>query len=267
MSIGPPERLPLPGGSFIVESGDGRVIATSDRSVGSQFPYAGCWILHADRPTQPIRVDSGADIGDVAISPDGRWVVTTTFQVGAAKLWDARDGRLVKQLADWGSAYPRFSPDGRWLATSLDAARVFTVETWEAGPWLGTGTGAFFTPDSQLVVLPAANGLRLFDLARQRDIATLEDPNLDSIWQALDTPDGTKLITVNMVKGMHVWDLRLIRQQLRERGLDWESPPLADAAPTRQLAEPVKVEIQLGHDAKAPSPNKRAAKPPAATGS
>ena len=52
----------------------------------------------------------------------------------------------------------------------------------------------------------------------------LEDPNLDSTDQAVFTPDGTRLIAVNSVKGIHVWDLRLIRRQLKELGLDWDWP-------------------------------------------
>jgi hypothetical protein len=112
------------------------------------------------------------------------------------------------------------------------------------------------------MVIPSSNGLRLLDIASHRDVATLEDPNLDSIWQALVTPDGTKLIAVNMVKGMHVWDLRLIRRQLKDLGLDWdwpEFPPTANSS--RQDDEQVKVEIRFGDKWASEAPDKSQAKP------
>jgi serine/threonine protein kinase/WD40 repeat protein len=244
LSIGPPESLPLPGGSDLAQSRDGRVIATCDRSVSVQERFAGGWILRVDRPTETIRLDAGADISFIAVSPDGRWIVTATFGPGSAKIWDARDGRLVKKLANWGLAFPRFSPDGRWLATSLDGGRLFAVGTWEPGTRVGSG--AVFTPDSKLTAVPTANGIRLMDTANGREVAVLEDPSRDSIDHALFTPDGTKLITVNFTKGIHVWDLRLIRRELQDLGLDWDWPEFPPASDVPRVTEPVKVEIRMG---------------------
>ena len=107
--VGPPDRL-LPRASHIGQSQDpdGRVIVACNRAVGQWQAFAGGWVLHADRPGEPpIRLDAGADIIWIAVSPDGRWVVTVTHYHGLAKVWDARDGRLVKQLADvWGRLSP-----------------------------------------------------------------------------------------------------------------------------------------------------------------
>lgn len=97
--VGPPEPLPLP--------------VTCSRGVGQEEPHAGGWILHADRPDQPIHLDPGADIGWVVVSPDGRWVITAVHALGLAKIWDAEDGRWIGQLVESGAGYPRFSPDGR----------------------------------------------------------------------------------------------------------------------------------------------------------
>jgi len=227
MVIGPPEPLPLPFGHDLSQSHDGRVIVTCERSVGGQQAYAGGWILRADRPKQPLRLDAGTDIWSIAVSPDGLWVVTFTFG-GLTKVWDAHDGRLVKQLTDPMNYPPRVSPDGRWLGTTQDG-RLIAVETWEPGPRVGTG--AVFAPDrdSKLLAVPTLNGIRLVDQATGREVAMLEDPNLDSTDQVVFTPDGTRLIALNSVKGIHVWDLRLIRRQLKELGLDWDWPEFAPA--------------------------------------
>src|SRR5262249_51824770 len=59
---GPPERLPLPRSNCVSQSRDGRVIVTCCRTTGAYQANAGGWILHTDRPGQPIRLDAGADI-------------------------------------------------------------------------------------------------------------------------------------------------------------------------------------------------------------
>jgi WD40 repeat protein len=116
----------------------------------------------------------------------------------------------------------------------------------------GPGTGAVFAPDSKLTAIPTSTGLRLLDTASGREIATLEDPNLDSINQVLFAPDGTQLITINVDKGIHVWDLRLIRRELKELGLDWHWPEFPPATAARPLVQPVSVEIR-GVDEESPN--------------
>src|SRR6185295_11963703 len=102
----------------------------------------------------------------IAVSPDGQWVVTVRH-MGQTKIWNARDGRFDRQLAESGAGYPRFSPDGRWLSTSLDGGRLFAVGTWEPGPRVG-GAGVF-APDSKLMAVPTAAGIiRLVDPATGR---------------------------------------------------------------------------------------------------
>jgi WD40 repeat protein len=240
--VGPPERLPLPHGSDLDQSRDGKVIVSCDRAVGAHHACAGGWILHADRPKQPIRLDAGADIYAIAVSPDGRWVVTMDYG-SLAEVWDARDGRLVKQLADRVSDYPRFSPDGRWLATTRLDGRLLAVESWEPGPTVGAG--AVFAPDrdSKLMAVPTTNGIRLVDQATGREVAMLEDPNLDGTDHAVFTPDGTKLIAVNRMKGISVWDLRLIRRQLKDLGLDWDWPEFPAAAKADVPPEPLTIQL------------------------
>jgi serine/threonine protein kinase/WD40 repeat protein len=244
VTIGPPELLPLPNGEGLDQSRDGRVTVTCDRAVATQLPYAGGWILRSDRLTQPIHLDSGADVGQIAVSPDGRWVATSTHMLGFAKIWDARDGRLVKEIAKWGATFPCFSPDGRWLSTTLDGGRLFAVESWKPGPRLGGR--AVMSPDSKLAAIATAGGLRLLESATSREIAVLEEPDLVAIDQALFTADGTRLITLNYLKGIHVWDLRLVRRELKELGLDWDWPEFPSAPAPRGDAEPLKVEIRLG---------------------
>ena len=61
------------------------------------------------------------------------------------------------------------------------------------------------------------------------------------------TPDGTKLIGLSI--GVRVWDLRLIRRQLAEMGLDWDAPSYLPADRVTTNAQLLKVEVSLGDPA------------------
>ena len=233
LQIGPPEFLPLPNGSALDQSRDGTVIVTCDRAVGSQQRHAGGWILHTDQPGPPLRLDPGADTYYIAVSPDGRWVFTVNHIDGGAKIWDARDGRMVRQFASGGigsftCGSSCFSPDSRWLRSGGDGNRLLAVGTWEPGPQVVSGFPTF-APDSRLMAVATSTGIQLFDSTTNRKVAMLEDPNLDLTIQALFVPDGTKLLAVTKARGIHVWDLRLIRQRLKELSLDWDWPDFPPA--------------------------------------
>jgi serine/threonine protein kinase/WD40 repeat protein len=246
-SIGPPQSLPLPYSDDLAQSRDGRVTVSCCRAVGSTEPFAGGWILHADRPSQPIRLDAGSDIGGVAISPDGRWVVTMTHAVGLAKLWDARDGRLVKQLAPWGVYYAWFTPDGEWLGTNWDGHRLYRVPTWEPGPQ-ARGSGVF-APRGNLTTLGTSTSVvPLLDLNTGRECARLEDPHGGVVWPSCFTPDGTRLIILSQdpVRDIRVWDLRRLRQGLGELHLDWGGPDLPPAVPAPATRQRPSVAVDLG---------------------
>jgi tetratricopeptide (TPR) repeat protein len=59
------------------------------------------------------------------------------------------------------------------------------------------------------------------------------------------SPDGTQLIvTTNTSHCVHVWDLRLIRERLREMHLDWDLPPYPPAS--REKPPPLQLTIDLG---------------------
>jgi hypothetical protein len=242
--LGPAEPLPLPNGNDLDQSHDGKVIVTCDRTVNIQQPHAGGWILRADRPQEPLRLDAGADIGWIAVSPDGRWVVTGTHNQGAVKVWNASDGQLVKTLAEWGADYgSHFSPDGRWLTTGLDGGRLYAVETWLPGPKVDVE--AVFTPDNKLMAVPCRTGIHLMDCATGRKVAFLESPHLELSRPALFSPNAAHLITINLQNGVHVWDLHLIRRQLKDVELDWDWPEFTTTDRDSKV-ETLRVKVRLG---------------------
>jgi WD40 repeat protein len=242
--IGPPQPLALPAGWSISQSADGRVLVCCFRAVGGWQPWAGAWVLRADRPDSPMHLGAGADFDCVTVSPEGRWIVTAVHAGrGAAQLWDAQTGRLKRNLLD-RAGIPTFSPDGRWLAFGGEDGQLFTIGTWtpvrKLSRWVHT-----FAPDSKTLVegTDEPHVLRLVEVATGRELARLEDPDLNQAHHVLFTPDGSQLITVNNTTGIHVWDLRRLRAGLAERGRDWAAPLYKPAA---AVSGPLQVRLDRG---------------------
>ena len=65
-------------------------------------------------------------------------------------------------------------------------------------------------------------------------LARLESPDLNDTGMATFSPDGSRLVvTTNQPPCVHIWDLRAVRSQLAEMGLDWDQPPYPAAPPIR----------------------------------
>jgi tetratricopeptide (TPR) repeat protein len=175
----------------------------------------------------------------VAISPDGALLATGTHNplkdTDGIKLWETQTGRFIKQISVGGIAEAVFSPDGRWLAVrGEDRALILTVGDCKErarGRW---GAQAF-SPDSRLLAVETGTGvIRLLDAGTGREKARLEDPNQDRAGPSF-SPDGTRLIAVSEHgKASHVWNLRLIRQELDKLDLDWDEPPYPAAGPANE---------------------------------
>jgi TPR repeat protein len=229
-------------------SPDGRVVAVP---LGSKTI-----VLHRDRPGSRLELGPQRDVRFSAVSPDGRWVVTCSHfddvRYKSAWIWDADSGKRVYELPLDGSTLPGFSPDGRWLMTgNADGCRLWEVATWKEVRRFDGLSNFAFSPDSRLLALgDAFSVIRLVEIATGREVARLTGPEPDWYSPACFTPDGTKLIaTCASGKGIYVWDLRLIRQQLKELGLDWEWDEFPPADPASKPA-PSRVEVDLGDLAK-----------------
>src|SRR5262249_10740251 len=146
----------------------------------------------------------------VTFSPDSRWLMAgngTAFAV-----WDVVSGKLVRDIrrggdADTGGA---FSPDGKLLAVALGLSEV-----------------------------------ELIDPATWRPVAPLlgPEPSIRGAGPPAFSPDGGHLAVHTAAGTLRVWDLRRIRERLRELGLDWHLPaypprPHAGAKPMRVEVDP-----------------------------
>jgi serine/threonine protein kinase/WD40 repeat protein len=226
--VGPPQRMasnatPDRWGS----SPDLNIIAIPNYNQGALL-----WQRAASRKLSLAPHD---DVRSCAVSSDGRWVATGSHSGQAAvgaKVWDAQSGQHVADLPLAGGCRVVFSPDSKWLLTSGEEARIWRTRTWQEGPALGSGSFGTVSAESELLALSDAPGvLRLVRTATGKEVARLTAPEQTQLWPQCFTPDGSLLITQGSESGaLHIFDLRAIRQQLRELGLDWTDEPLPPPA-------------------------------------
>ena len=217
--IGPPKRLRIHPSHAVGTSRDGTVIAEAMYNGYATAPYAGGWILHADRPDPPRRMSSALGMRGVSVSPDGRWVA---FGGDRSFVFDSRTGQPVR---DWESPLGlddcRFSPDGKWLATGVNGGRLYAVGTWKPGPQLGHGAIRGFSEDGSTALLCANEGyLRLVEVGTGHELARFEGPESYKQYAAM-TADGTKLLEPEK-DGLRVWDLRSSARSWPSSG--WTGP-------------------------------------------
>jgi WD40 repeat protein len=250
---GPPTRMfGKTNGERHGSSTDARVVAMPDYGRGALVFHR-----NGQRLLEPLRLGPQQDVPqqDVrccAVSPDGRWVATSSYGLRegvGAKVWDARDGRHVEDLSVGGLGFVQFSPDNKWLLTTSEGPRLWSVGTWEEGPRLG-GTplspwGAF-SHDSKLLALGDAPGVvRLLVTDTGVEIARLTVPEQTRLIPSSFTADGTRLLAVGMeTTDLYIFDLSAIRAGLAELDLDWDAPPLpATPAPP---ATPLSIHFEMG---------------------
>ncbi|HEV3260403.1 MAG TPA: protein kinase [Gemmataceae bacterium] len=249
--FGPPQPVVnLPGTEARALTADGRILVLGNYDKGAL-------ILHRRTDCQSVpRADerlipTGAqeDVRYGAVSPDGRWVATgshwCTTGVGA-KVWHAATGRLEKQFAVDGPCHVGFSPDGRWFVSQGSSLQLWRTGTWEErSPLLVPGDGWrwAFSADSRLLALGGHGRVRLVRPNTGAEVARLALPEQTNFFPLGFTPDGDELLVQGEdTQAIHVWDLRLIRAQLAELGLDWDDPPLPPRA-TEKASPPRAVEF------------------------
>jgi WD40 repeat protein/tRNA A-37 threonylcarbamoyl transferase component Bud32 len=176
-----------------------------------------------------------AILASVAVSPDSRWLAAGAFEQDGIVVWERATGKAVTELSGSrpgaNGATVAFSPDGQWLvAGGQGEYRLWRVGSWEAGleiprEQLENHPGRMaFTSDGKVLALAWSRHLvRLVDAASGQELATLTSPDPQPITQIRFSPDEQQLAVATENFVIHLWDLRQLRRQLAELGLDWSS--------------------------------------------
>jgi WD40 repeat protein/Tfp pilus assembly protein PilF len=247
-TIGPPQILHPRG------TRDGLAITSDGRTIAAAMYDDGGLVVDVQNPQRARWLRKHLDVRHIAISPDGRWVVTGSHNgAEVMKLWDARTGRLVHGfpgVPDGARWVASFSPDGRWLAVQWDGWVLFETTTWRPKVRLcrGVTSRLAFAPDSRTAIYSDNAGtLILVEVETGRELARVEDPEQARLDGLQFTPDGSQLVTTLVERPyLRVWDLRAIRRRLAGLGLDWSPPaPAGDAGaagPPPPLPGPFRVD-------------------------
>jgi WD40 repeat protein len=100
------------------------------------------------------------------------------------------------------------------------------------------------SPDGTLVFWSESGALppKLVAADTGKVLATLEALRDVTAIRGAFSPDGARLVVSSGNHTMHLWDLRELRRELAELGLDWDLPPYPPQTP--RPGRPIRVEVK-----------------------
>ncbi|HKX62506.1 MAG TPA: WD40 repeat domain-containing serine/threonine protein kinase, partial [Verrucomicrobiae bacterium] len=198
---------------------------------GTRLAFAGqrgSFVLDWDHPASPITLARGRPQSHVAISPDSRWIVTTTHNGMGAALWNI-EGQFNRLLLTNENSIAAFSTDGRTLVTT--SSRDYCL--WDTSTWqvrrrvpldLGSAVAGViaFSPDGRLLAVAAnRREIKLLHPQTGDELATLTAPDPQNLARLVFSPDSARLVATTVGRSIQIWKLSILRRQLAELGLDW----------------------------------------------
>jgi WD40 repeat protein len=193
-----------------------------------QYDRSRAAVVQLDQPASPVYLQHHPNLCFIAMSPNGRWVATARIIGNEVKVWDAQTGRQAVELQVRGATVA-FSPDDEWLVTgTTDAFRFWKTGSWAPGlviprPSHPAPGALAFSPSGRLLAVARSPRLaQLVSAATGEEIALLSAPNELMITGFCFSADESRLAVATENQAVQLWDLRVIRRQLAEIGLDWD---------------------------------------------
>jgi len=153
----------------------------------------------------------------IAISPDGKTLVTSHEWGNSIHTWDAATGKLKKEITSVSRASAMaFSPDGKTLAVVKWPGKIFLLTP------LGVLKNKFeinaanialaISPDSNKLAIGSwhSNGnetVSIYDKSRRRVTHTL-GPFKAPVYRVAFSPDGKNLAAAVKDKYVYIWELK-----------------------------------------------------------
>ena len=184
-------------------------------------------IVDLARPEKARIVHLPGDSTSLAISPDGRSLVSSVWKGTGTRVWDLEKQTPAIALGDEGGNAV-FSPEGRRLVVGTGGRFLFYDTTdWRLRRELPRDTASAlsgvvaFHPDGRTVaVTHTLRQIRLIETDTGRTLATLDAPTPERITAMSFSRDGAMLAAATANAEVHLWDLNQLRQELRGLGLD-----------------------------------------------
>ena len=199
------------------------------------------WMELPDMTPHPL--PTPFPVNPCVISPDGRWIVASGGDDAAEDcgllVYDMEKPEAQPRLLTGYSRYTYtcFSPDGtRLYAYSRGFQTALATGTWQR-LWTYDRSGesdnqhllALSGDGSLLAAVDSGGVIGLFDPRNGTRLASLRHPVSSWIgWMAFDRT-GARLIATTLPDSIVIWDLRELRRELGELGLDWNLLPYPPA--------------------------------------
>ncbi|HEY6565736.1 MAG TPA: tetratricopeptide repeat protein, partial [Pirellulaceae bacterium] len=240
------------GGSAVSADGLTAACITEGKLLVKTWPSHPRPTLDSSESGQPLRTHSAsrttthqlpADHDKVAVSPDGRWVVTSGWHALVTSIWDVRRGDLLQELPLERQVHVVFTPDSAQMVTCLPGAYHFRdLPSMKVGLTLPRtdcqhpAPIAFSQDGSLAVCCLRPGGLDVVQLPAGRVLFRLQRPNQSPPRCLAISPDKTLVLETTDYQQSDgqavVWDLVKLDQELKEVGLDLKDVNLSDRPPT-----------------------------------
>lgn len=246
IAFGPPRQVgdPVKSSFIAASSANGAALATAYDDPTIHL------VVDGDPPQV---IDTGLErVRSIAVSPNGAHVAAADHRLSAAddhiKIFAVSDGRLVASLPAPCQCQLKFSHDGSLLLAvpELHEERgiIWRVGTWERVAELDAVAMACDRQGHLLGASDARGTVTLHDYATRQTLCRLHLPDEEAVFVHDFSHDGAALLIHSHRFGCErLIDLRKIRAQLAELGLDWPHPAYP---PPR--AQPLRVRWVLPSD-------------------
>jgi RNA polymerase sigma factor (sigma-70 family) len=201
-----------------------------------------------------IRFRHIKDVGSLAFSPDGKILVTGTWDNSPLILWDAATGRELRRIDENypqpTKGVPVFAPDGKRLAAygygspngAQTNVRFWDVATGEElrpvkiGVPLAFSGRLAYSPDGKILAVPDdAKVIHLVDVASGTELRQLKG-HPEKIASLAFSPDGKTLAAGGDSRTILLWKTDTGEQLRQLLGHEKEVPSVAFSADGKELA-------------------------------